>query len=208
MIQLSSPTTTLKFTNYNSYTGQGKVIAGNGSYATISHIGKSSISSGSHNFSINNLLYVPDIHKSLFSISEFTKDNQVFFKFHLSCCHVKDLMTHRVLLQGIEFNGLYQLLPMSSNEFAFTTSNNSAPSPFVSRPVAVDPVVLKSIVKITRWHLRLGHPFTDVLNHVLCACNISIHRTTVSSFVMPVHLGKCINYHLSLLHLFTLYHLN
>ncbi|KAG8489153.1 hypothetical protein CXB51_017190 [Gossypium anomalum] len=82
------------------------------------------------------------------------------------------------------------LLSTSSNEFAFTAFNNSAPSPFVSRPVAADLVVLESIVKITRWHQRLGHPSTNVLNHLLSACNISTLHTIVSSLCNACALGK------------------
>ncbi|KAG8473650.1 hypothetical protein CXB51_035527 [Gossypium anomalum] len=180
----------VKLTNCTSYTGQGKVLVGNGSYASIFHVGDSSISSSSHNLSINNLLFVPAIHKSLLSISKFAKDNQVFFEFHPSCCYVKDLATHRILLHGIESNRLYQLLPESSTEFAFTASNKLAPSLSVSSPLTVESMVPNSTIKITRWHQRLGHPSTDVLNHVLRACNISIPRSIEPSLCNTCALGK------------------
>lgn len=176
----------IQLTNSTSYTGQGKVVVGNGSYAPISHIGESYIFFDSQRFSINDLLYVSDIHKSIFSVSKFSKDNQVFLEFHPSCCYVKDLATHRVLLQGIESNGLYQLLPTPSNEFAFTAFNNSAPS----SPVPTDLVVSENTTKLTTWHQRLGHPSTHVLSSVLCAYNINLSRSTISSLFNTCALGK------------------
>ncbi|XP_016747496.1 uncharacterized protein [Gossypium hirsutum] len=179
----------VKFTNYNSYIGQGKVIVRNGNYTSISHIGESSISSGSHNFSINNLLYVPDIHKSLFSISEFTKDNQVFFKFHLSCCHVKDLMTHRVLLQGIESNGLYQLLPTSSNEgYKYVDKTGRV---YISRHVQFDEGVflyvrLSSVPSVTNSNGSKSLstlPIIIILPHI--APHHSLDNTTIGFAVSP-----------------------
>ncbi|KAK8291630.1 hypothetical protein V6Z12_D06G071200 [Gossypium hirsutum] len=92
-----------KFSCCNPYIGSGKVIVGNGNSASIFHIGESYISSGSIHIPIIDLLY-------------FTTYNNVFFEFHPSCCYVKDLVTHKILLQGVESNGLYQLLPIPSTK--------------------------------------------------------------------------------------------
>ena len=60
---------------------------------------------------------MPTIQKNLISVSELTKDNNVFMEFHPSCCFVKDKMTGRVILKGILKDGLYLLQ-------SFDPSNN------------------------------------------------------------------------------------
>ncbi|XP_010274293.1 PREDICTED: uncharacterized protein LOC104609616 [Nelumbo nucifera] len=52
------------------------------------------------------ICHVPSICKNLFSVSRFTKNNDLFFEFHRGCCYVKDY-TGRILLQGASRNGLY-----------------------------------------------------------------------------------------------------
>uniref|UniRef100_A0A151UEF3 Uncharacterized protein n=1 Tax=Cajanus cajan TaxID=3821 RepID=A0A151UEF3_CAJCA len=39
--------------------------------------------------SLNNLLLVPSITKNLVSVSQFARDNDVFFEFHSNYCFVK-----------------------------------------------------------------------------------------------------------------------
>ncbi|XP_017635824.1 uncharacterized protein LOC108477847 [Gossypium arboreum] len=147
----------VKFTNYNFYIGQGKVIVGNGNYTSISHIGESSISSGSHNFSINNLLY--------------------------------DLMTHRVLLQGIESNGLYQLLPTSSNEgYKYVDKTGRV---YISRHVQFDEGVfpyvrLSSVPSVTNSNGSKSLstlPIIIILPHI--ASHHSLDNTTIGFAVSP-----------------------
>lgn len=53
-----------------------------------------------HIFCLNNLLHVPTITKYLISVSQFARDNRVFFEFHPDDCFVKDLTTGQLLLQG------------------------------------------------------------------------------------------------------------
>ena len=64
----------------SDYTGNDKLIVGNGAKLNISHVGSSIISS--HTIPqtplfLNNILHVPSITKNLLSISQFTKDNDV-----------------------------------------------------------------------------------------------------------------------------------
>nr|KYP46481.1 hypothetical protein KK1_031937 [Cajanus cajan] len=50
---------------------------------------------------------VPSITKNLLSVSQFCRDNQVFFEFHANTCHVKQEHTKETLLEGKFSKGLY-----------------------------------------------------------------------------------------------------
>ena len=58
---------------------------------------------------LKNILRVPQIKKSLVSISKLTLDNDVYVEFHVDHCVVMDNQTEQVLVQGILENGLYVL---------------------------------------------------------------------------------------------------
>lgn len=51
------------------------------------------------------MLYTTQVTKNLVSISHFTKDNQVFFKFHSTWCLVRDAIAKEVLLTDAELVG-------------------------------------------------------------------------------------------------------
>ena len=92
------------------YGGSDKVIVGNGSGLHIHHVGNSSFYSNLSNKSLvlNKLLRVPAITKNLLSVSQFAKDNHVFFEFHPNYCCVKNQDTKEIILQGTTDNGLYK----------------------------------------------------------------------------------------------------
>ena len=58
-----------------------RVVVGNGSGLQIYHVGNSLFKSNlsTHSFTLNNLLHGPHITKNLLSVSQFAKDNRVFF---------------------------------------------------------------------------------------------------------------------------------
>lgn len=57
-----------------------KVLVGNGSGLSVQHIGSSKLVAPNNNsFLLNNLLHVPSITKNLISVSQFTRDNNVYF---------------------------------------------------------------------------------------------------------------------------------
>jgi len=98
------------FQNMTSpYSGPGKVLVGNGSTLDISAIGSSTLPSTGKPLLLNNLLYTPAVTKNLLSVSQFSKDNQVYFEFHPSHCLIKDSLSNKVLLKGYESGGLYRL---------------------------------------------------------------------------------------------------
>ncbi|KAG5570128.1 hypothetical protein H5410_059894 [Solanum commersonii] len=93
---------------HTDYNGEDQLAVGNGQKLFINHIGSSKLSCATRPFHLNKILHVPSITKSLLSVSQFTKDNNVFMEFHPSCCFVKDPQG-KILLRGSIDNGLYRL---------------------------------------------------------------------------------------------------
>uniref|UniRef100_A0A803PTR4 Retrovirus-related Pol polyprotein from transposon TNT 1-94-like beta-barrel domain-containing protein n=1 Tax=Cannabis sativa TaxID=3483 RepID=A0A803PTR4_CANSA len=92
------------------YTGSEGVAVGDGKKLSISHIGSNTLSSvHSIPLSLNSVLHVPSIKKNLVSVSQLTRDNNVFLEFHKTCRFVKDKQTGKVLLKGMLKEGLYVL---------------------------------------------------------------------------------------------------
>ena len=74
---------------------------GNGTGLEISHIGLSifpSYSSPNKVLLLKNILRVPAIKKNLLNVSQFARDNNVYFEFHPKVCFVKDRSNHSLLL--------------------------------------------------------------------------------------------------------------
>ena len=120
----------------------------------------------------------------MLSVSQFAKDNFVFFEFHPHICLVKSQETHKVLLQGVVgADGLYsfhnlQLLgnpfllmstsaPVTNVHFSYSTATVNNSSSIGSKSV----VSSSNVANL--WHARLGHPNDHVMKIVLNHCNIS-----------------------------------
>jgi len=71
------------FNKKQIYNGSENVQLGNGSGMSIHSVGSTSLrnSSSNHLFTLHNLLHVPTINKNLLSVSQFARDNGVFFEF-------------------------------------------------------------------------------------------------------------------------------
>lgn len=77
-----------------------RVHVGNRAGLFVDHIGSLYlISQNNRSFTLQNLLHVPLITKNLISVSQFARDNKVYFEFHPSVCFVKDQHTGQTLLQ-------------------------------------------------------------------------------------------------------------
>ena len=86
------------------FDGPDQIFIGNDEGLSISSAGSSSFVSPNDfhiTFKLHKLLHVPSISKNLLSVSQFAKDNFVFFEFHLHLCLVKSQETNKVLLQGV-----------------------------------------------------------------------------------------------------------
>jgi len=90
------------YTSKTHYTASELLKLGNVAGLTITHNGSTNLSSlpYSSKFVLNNLFHVPRITKNLLSVSQFAKDNCVFFEFYSHHCNVKHQVTKEILLQG------------------------------------------------------------------------------------------------------------
>jgi hypothetical protein len=109
----------------------------------IKHIGQSTIPTSSKSLHLRDILHVPCVSRNLLSVKKFCYDNNVFFEFHAWYFLVKYRATRVVLLRGGCRGGLYNL----------------------------DESVLKQVfssIKVSRdrWHSRLGHPATPVVQDI------------------------------------------
>ena len=64
------------------YNDTNQIHVGNGAGLLIKHIGSATLSTPTQSFSLQQLLHVPQIQKNLLSVSQFTRDNNVYIEFH------------------------------------------------------------------------------------------------------------------------------
>jgi histone deacetylase 1/2 len=82
------------------FEGHDQIYIGNGQGLNISSAGTSTFSSPflpNHTLTLNNLLLVPSITKNLISVSQFSRDNAVYFVFSADSCHVKSQANDAIL---------------------------------------------------------------------------------------------------------------
>lgn len=82
------------------YTSTEKVLVGDGSSLSISHIGDSIVPSASSFLKLKNILCVPSITKNLISVSKLAQDNNIVVEFYSDFCVVKDKTTGVELLKS------------------------------------------------------------------------------------------------------------
>ena len=113
----------------------------------ISHIGHAYVRTPTRNLHLKNILHVPKATKNLISAHRLANDNHVFLETHPHFFFVKDKATRKTLLHGRCRNGLYPLssAPISSGRHALGATKISP----------------------SRWHDRLGHPSSAIVQHVL-----------------------------------------
>ena len=134
------------------YTGHDQIQVANGAGLKITRSGKSTMSSPSKSFILNQILLVPEITKNLLSVHRFCRDNNVFFEFHDFFFLVKDYLGN-VLHRGPLLNGLYS--------FSMSLAN-------------LRPQVFSSVrVSAKLWHQRLGHASLPVMNKAVSFPNSS-----------------------------------
>jgi hypothetical protein len=108
------------------YTGNDTVHIGNGTYLSILHTGSATLLTNYHALQLSNVLHVPLITKNLLSVSQLTRDNNIFVEFSHTNCFIKDQATEKTLLHDILHNGLYELqLPYAASHQIFTVSQNT-----------------------------------------------------------------------------------
>jgi len=103
------------------------------------------------------MLHVPAITKNLISVSQFVKDNNVYFEFHANLYYVKHQATHQILLQGVIKDGFYVFPPSLPTHTHYVQYASYTPQ----------------IPILQLWHNKLGHCNFVVVQNVLNDCNIS-----------------------------------
>lgn len=177
------------------FQGSERLQVGNGTGLPILHVGESVVKFDSsppdHVYILKSLLHVPHIRKNLLSVSQFAKDNQVFFEFHPNYCLVKDQVSGQTLLTGKLEHGLYKFSlksSSSSSQKSNTTlplqySTTTTPSVFASSLKKEDPLSL--------WHFRPGHSAFDNVKRALKSCSISYFVDDSNRPCIPCLQGKC-----------------
>jgi histone deacetylase 1/2 len=171
------------------FAGAEHIYMGNGqSLPTISS-GSSTFYSPHHtqtHLTLNNLLHVPSITKNLISVSQFAKDNAVFFEFHPNFCLVM-LFFFKEMLDLMDFIAslIFPLNLPSHQLYTLVLSllcNSSL-----------------SFNSLYLWHLRLGHPDDQTLKSTLKQCNISFsnNKNDVSTLCTACCMGKAQRLHSS-----------
>ena len=175
-----------QFSSKSTYNGEDLVQVGNGAGMRIKHVGTSSLlCHNSHSsFSLNNLLHVPGLTKNLLSVSQFCKDNGVYFEFYSDSCCVKSQVTKETILQGILRGGLYvfpDLHSTSTEPIPLNNSlNNSVCSIDVSPSSFIASCLNNSSINFGLWHARLGHPSSRIVHCVLNLCKIPADMNKIS----------------------------
>lgn len=106
------------------------------------------------------MLYVPEFHCNLLSVSRLTQDNNCFVNFFSHNCVFQDQTQQKVLATGEHQDGLYYLT--QSAPF----SSQSAVSISTQSRLAHVNNLWNSSSKLSNskvWHLGLGHPSEGVI---------------------------------------------
>ncbi|KAJ0086501.1 hypothetical protein Patl1_07025 [Pistacia atlantica] len=144
---------------HSEYDGTDKVILGDSSGLTISHIGSLEIYSSKCTFILSDTLCVPKLSKNLISVHHLTKQNNVFVEFHPFHFFVKDKITGAILLQGACENDVY----------TFPESMMSSPSKMVANA--------HERTSIDGWHKRLRPPSFRIVQHLVKKISLPVAKT-------------------------------
>lgn len=160
----------------DDYTGDDKLQVGNGNNLSISHVGSSSFS----DLTLPNVFLVPELTKSLLSVSKLTRDNNVFMEFWPSHCSVKDFQG-QTLLRGDVKNGLYRL-PSVKNHSPTTMA------------------LIGMRTTLHGWHQRLAHPHESLLRRLLSIFQLPVSKNNFPNVCESCQFGKSHRFHLPTSH--------
>ncbi|KAK8985320.1 hypothetical protein V6N11_068585 [Hibiscus sabdariffa] len=124
-----------------------------GKTAPVTHLGSHKLTP---DLVLHNILFVPDFHHNLLSVSKLTRDLNCFLTFYPDFCVLQELSTGRMMGIGREFKGLYLFVAVKpeSSLSGLLSSHSSH---------ACHSIVLDSTCT---WHARLGHASFSKLNKI------------------------------------------
>jgi hypothetical protein len=188
------------------FEGPDQIYIGNGQGLPVISSGSSQFFSPLNpkfRFVLSNLLHVPHTTKNLISVSQFAKDDNVFFEFHADSCYVKSQASNESLLKGVlDKDGLYKFSnfcpPLNGSTCPSSSSSSATTAPSIlpkanNVSVSNSPIVntiSAQKISFATWHSRLGHPSSDVQRIVLNLCNIPFNNKTRLDFFSSCCLGK------------------
>jgi hypothetical protein len=141
-----------KLSVQDMYKGHDKIHTASGAGMEISRIAHSIVTTTGRDLHLKNILYVPKAKKNLVSVHRLTSDNSVFIEFHPDFFLIKDQATKKLLLRGRCDHGLYPLPVGRQIKQAYSAAK----------------------VSFDRWHHRLGHPATLIMEKVIRQFNLPI----------------------------------
>ncbi|XLR15048.1 hypothetical protein S83_042986, partial [Arachis hypogaea] len=139
------------------YDGNDSLTVGNGMCLPIIHFESCILPASPSPLKLSNVLVVPHITKNLLSISQLTKENDIFVEFHPDRYIVKTPQG-QTLLTGHVDNGLYRLpIPSSSSPQAYLGEKTS----------------------LEGWHKCLAHPHFALLQQLVHDFQLSISNKCI-----------------------------
>lgn len=104
------------------YLGSNSLLVGNRQGLQITHIGYTRLhTSFGYCIHLADILCVPNINKSLISMSKLLPDSNIVVEFTSSCYFFKDKVKGTLMAQGIAEDGLYKLLSYEDSVSSFDT---------------------------------------------------------------------------------------
>ncbi|KAF7815292.1 Copia protein [Senna tora] len=133
--------------------GQGKntVTLPDGSVKMVTKLGCAVLNNC---LSLHNVLYVPEFKYNLISVSKLVCDSSIQVQFHSSGCIMQDQLNNRIVAQGRLEKNLFVLCKDETDCILNVKTLNN---------------VDKSLVTVKDsniWHNRMGHPSSEVLQHL------------------------------------------
>jgi hypothetical protein len=96
---------------------------GNGSSLSIVKNGIACLLTESVPLKLNNVLHVPQLSKSLLSVSQLIKHNPIIVQFSYKSYFIKDQLTRHILLHDTLTNGFYALhIPSTASHIFHVTT--------------------------------------------------------------------------------------
>ncbi|CAL5389833.1 unnamed protein product [Camellia sinensis] len=149
-----------QLSDYQPYQGTDQVTIGDGSSLPIHHIGNGLLPTPSFPLKLQQVLHVPHISSNLLSVHRLASDNNCSVIFDADKFVVQDKDTKSILYKGLNSQGLYHA-PQSVS--MFSSSSPQACFKSTNSPTAAS----STAASAPNWHLRLGHPSSTKLHHIL-----------------------------------------
>ena len=142
-------------------------MVSNGHTLPITHIGETTLGTGSSSIHLKDLLLVPDIKKDLLSVSKLTTNYPLIFEFDGHSFVIKDKTTNKTIAKGSKRGGLYA---------------------FDRGPTALFSHQFKRVAR-EFWQYRLDHAHQRIIDHLYSRNFISfllLQNLSLLKFVLVV----------------------